>query len=163
MNMLERKILESLFRTHYSEMMHLARTLLCDDEEAADVVQDVFARLMAVDAAPAAESTRSYLLTAVHHACMNAIRRKTLKRKVESLYPMGGGIDQQPIDKMTERFEAIQVYAGQLTEPHHSVFHLRFDNDLTLKEIAHRLGLNPNTVYKYLQQSIGKIRSQFEH
>lgn len=162
--MLERKILESLFRKHYSEMMHLARTLLCDDdEEAADVVQDVFARLMAVDVMPAAESTRSYLLTAVHHACVNVIRRKTLKRKVESMYPIDGGIDQQPIDKMTERFEAIQVYADLLTEPHHSVFHLRFDNDLTLKEIANHLSLNPNTVYKYLQQSIGMIRSQFEH
>ena len=161
--MLERKILERLFRQHYSEMIHLARTLLGDDGEAEDMVQEVFARLMTVDIAPAADKTRSYLMTAVHHACMNAIRRKTLRGKVKSLYPVDEGLDHQPTDIMTERFEVIQMYAAQLEEPYRSIFHLRFDNDLTLKEIASRLGLNPNTVYKYLQQSIQQIRIQFKH
>ena len=161
--MLERKILESLFRHHYSEMIHLARTLLCDGEEAEDIVQDVFARLMTVDVTPASDKVRNYLMTAVHHACMNVIRRKTLRGKVESLYPLDERIDQQPTEMMTERFETIQMYADQLTEPYRSVFHLRFDNDLTLKEIASRLNLNQNTVYKYLQRSIQQIRIQLKH
>ena len=37
--MLNKKILEGLFRQHYSEMFHLARTLLGADEEAEDIVQ----------------------------------------------------------------------------------------------------------------------------
>ena len=39
----------------------------------------------------------------------------------------------------------------------------RFDEDLTVGEIARRLGLNPNTTYKYLTQSIQQIRHHFEH
>ena len=64
---------------------------------------------------------------------------------------------------MAERLEAIQACANTFTEPHHSIFHLRFDEDLSLKEIAQRLGMNQNTVYKYLRQSIQQIRSYLNH
>lgn len=51
--MIDKKILHGLFCRHYSEMMHLARTLLYDDAEAEDTVQDVFVRLMQSDLLPA--------------------------------------------------------------------------------------------------------------
>ena len=60
--MLNKKILEGLFRQHYSEMFHLARTLLGADEEAEDIVQDVFARLMETDIIPQADGIRAYLM-----------------------------------------------------------------------------------------------------
>ena len=43
--MLDRKILERLFRQNYSGMIRLASVLLRDDSEAEDVVLDVFERL----------------------------------------------------------------------------------------------------------------------
>ncbi len=49
----ERKqFIEQLFRRNYSEMIHLARVLLGDDEEAEDVVQDIFLRVADSDIAP---------------------------------------------------------------------------------------------------------------
>ena len=44
--MLDKRILERLFRQNYSGMIRLARTILGDDGEAEDVVQDVFVRVM---------------------------------------------------------------------------------------------------------------------
>ena len=44
--MLDKNILEGLFRQHYGKMIHLAGTLLGNNDEAEDVVQDVFARLL---------------------------------------------------------------------------------------------------------------------
>ena len=42
----ERKqFIEQLFRRNYSEMIHLACVLLGDDEDAEDVVQDIFLRV----------------------------------------------------------------------------------------------------------------------
>ena len=161
--MLNKKILEGLFRQHYSEMFHLARTLLGVDEEAEDVVQDVFARLMETDIIPEAEGVRAYLMTAIHHGCMNIILRTAVRQKMENLYPVDDTTDLQPTDQMTERLDAIQGYANEFTEPHRSIFHLRFDEDLTLKEIAQRLNMNQNTVYKYLRQSIQQIRLKLHH
>ena len=158
--MLEQRILEQLFRRNYSEMIHLARVLLNNDEEAEDVVQDIFLRVADSDIPP---QNNRYLLASVRNACLNRIRQKQLHDKVKDLMPIEE-TDLQPIDKRLERLDDITAYVDeQLEEPHCSIFHLRFDEDLTVNEIARRLGLNPNTAYKYLALSIQKIRSHFNH
>ena len=50
--MLEQRILEQLFRQNYSEMIHLASVLLGDNEDAEDVVQDIFLRVADSDIGP---------------------------------------------------------------------------------------------------------------
>ena len=158
-DMLEQRYIEQLFRQNYSEMNHLARVLLGDDEEAEDVVQDIFLRV-ARNAIP--PKNDSYLLTAVRNACLNKIRQKQLHEKVKSLLPMDADADFQPIDKELERLEDIAAFVNEQTEePHRSIFHLRFDEDLTIADIARRLGLNPNTTYKYLAQCMEHIRKHF--
>ena len=156
-----KKELEMLFRQNYSEMIHLARILLGDDGEAEDVVQDTFLRIADSDIPPKSES---YLLIAVRNACLNRIRQMQLHERVKNRLPIEDETDLQPIDKQLEQLEALSAFVDeQLEEPHRSIFHLRFDEDLTIAEIARRLGLNPNTAYKYLVQSIQKIRNHFKH
>ena len=159
--MLDKRILEQLFHRNYSEMIHLARVMLGDDGEAEDVVQDIFLRIADSDIPP---KNDSYLLTAVRNACLNEIRQMQLHERVKNLLPTENEIDQQPIDKQQEQLDNISAFVDeQLEEPQRSIFHLRFDEDLTIAEIARRLGLNPNTAYKYLALSIQKIRSHFNH
>ena len=164
--MLDKRILEQLFRQNYSEMIHLARVLLGDDGEAEDVVQDIFLRIADSDILP---QNDSYLITAVRNACLNMIRQMQLHERVKNLLPIEDETDLQPIDRQLEQLEDISAFVDeQLEEPHRSIFHLRFDEDLTIAdltiaEIARRLGLNPNTAYKYLALSIQKIRSHFNH
>jgi len=167
----ERKqFIEQLFRQNYSEMIHLASVLLGDDEEAEDVVQDVFLRVADSDilrpeglsVARIPPKNDNYLLTAVRNVCLNRIRQMHLHDKVKRLMPLEDDSALQPIDKRMERLDDIATYVDeQLEEPHRSIFHLRFDDDLTVSEIARRLGLNPNTAYKYLMQSIQQIRHHF--
>ena len=157
--MLEKRNIEQLFRQNYSEMNHLARVLLGDDEEAEDVVQDIFLRVARNDIPPKSDD---YLLVAVRNACLNRIRQKQLHEKVRNLLPIDADADFQPIDKEQERLEDIAAFVdGQMEEPHRSIFHLRFDEDLTIADIARRLGLNPNTTYKYLAQCMEYIRKHF--
>ena len=159
-DMLEQKILEELFHQNYSEMIHLARVLLGNGGEAEDVVQDIFLRVANSDIPP---QNDSYLLTAVRNACLNRIRQMQLHERVKNLLPIEDEADLQPIDRQLEQLDNIAAFVDeQLEEPHRSIFHLRFDEDLTIAEIARRLGLNPNTTYKYLTQSIQKIRNHFK-
>ena len=175
------QFIEQLFRRNYSEMIHLSNVLLGDDEEAEDVVQDVFLRVADSDilrpeglsvarilrpeglsVARIPPKNDNYLLTAVRNACLNRIRQMHLHDKVKRLMPLEDDSALQPIDKRMERLDDIATYVDeQLEEPHRSIFHLRFDEDLTVSEIARRLGLNPNTAYKYLMQSIQQIRHHF--
>ena len=170
--MLDKRILEQLFRRNYSEMIHLARVLLGDDGEAEDVVQDIFLRIADSDilrpeglsVARIPPKNDSYLLIAVRNACLNKIRQMQLHERVKNILPIEDETDLQPIDRQLEQLEEISAFVDeQLEEPHRSIFHLRFDEDLTIAEIARRLGLNPNTAYKYLALSIQKIRNHFKH
>jgi RNA polymerase sigma factor (sigma-70 family) len=170
--MLDKRILEQLFRQNYSEMIHLARVLLGDDGEAEDVVQDIFLRIADSDilrpeglsVARIPPKNDSYLLIAVRNACLNRIRQMQLHERVKNLLPIEDETDLQPIDRQLEQLEDISTFVDeQLEEPHRSIFHLRFDEDLTIAEIARRLGLNPNTAYKYLAQSIQRISNHFKH
>ena len=158
----ERKqFIEQLFRRNYSEMIRLARVLLAGDGEAEDVVQDIFLRVANSDIPP---KNDSYLLFAVRNACLNRIRQMQLHEQVKNLLPIEDETDLQSIDRQFEQLEDISAFVDeQLEEPHRSIFHLRFDEDLTIAEIARRLGLNPNTAYKYLALSIQKIRNHFKH
>lgn len=159
--MLEQRILEGLFRQNYSEMIHLARVLLGNDGEAEDVVQDVFLRVADGNIVP---KNDHYLLTAVRNACLNRIRGMQLRERVKRMMPVEDEADLQLIDKRLERLDDIAAYVDeQLEEPHRSIFHLRFDEDLTVSEIARRLGLNQNTAYKYLVQSMERIRQHFKN
>ena len=166
------QFIEQLFRRNYSEMIHLARVLLGDDGEAEDVVQDIFLRIADSDilrpeglsVARIPPKNDSYLLIAVRNACLNKIRQMQLHERMKNLLPIEDETDLQPIDRQLEQLEDISTFVDeQLEEPHRSIFHLRFDEDLTIAEIARRLGLNPNTAYKYLALSIQKIRNHFKH
>lgn len=158
--MLDNRILEQLFRRNYSEMIRQARVLLGDDVEAEDVVQDIFLRVADSDIMP---KNNSYLLIAVRNACLTKIRQMQLHEQVKRLLPIEAESDLQPIEKQQGRHNDIIAFVDeQLNDPHRSIFHLRFDEDLTISEIARRLGLNPNTTYKYLVQSIQQIRNHFK-
>ena len=63
-----------------------------------------------------------------------------------------------------QELEQIHAFVDtQVEEPHKSIFLLRFDEDLTLKEIAARLGLSQSTVYKYLIQCIQRVKIHFNN
>ena len=167
--MLEQRDIELLFRQNYCEMNHLAKVMLGNDGEAEDVVQDIFLRIASSviafpsDQRPSVpQKSGNYLLVAVRNACLNRIRQKQLHEKVKNLLPIDADVDLQPIDKQQERFEDIAAFVdGQMEEPHRSIFHLRFDEDLTIADIARRLDMNPNTTYKYLAQCLEHIRQHF--
>ena len=162
--MIEKTILQWLFCQYYNEMFHLARTLLYADEDAEDTVQDVFVRLMEADILPTPEKTRAYLMTAVRNGCINRIRQKSVIEQVKSLYPVEADSDMKYIEERLETLDAVCDYAdNHLTEPHRTIFRLRFMEGMTLKDISQRIDMNPKTIFKYLSQSIQNIKEQFRH
>ena len=160
--MTDKKILRALFLRHYNEMLRLARTLLYDDMEAEDTVLDVFLKLGQSDILPSDDKMRAYLLTAVRNGCMNHIRQMLFADRFRKLYPLEFNDDWQLDELRMQTLDAIRDYAEtHLQEPHLSIFRLRFEEDLKLKDIASRLDMNIKTVFKYLSQSIACIQKQF--
>ena len=161
--MIEREILEQLFRQYYGKMLRLARTLLRGDADADDVVQEVFARLLEMDFKVQDGKTEAYLMSAVRYGCIKRIKQLELRERINDLQWVGElemPDDSEPLVEV----EQIRTYVEQhLTEPHKSVFNLRIDEGLTFKAIAQRLNMNINTVYKHFIQCLEQIKVQFSN
>ena len=156
----DKSILEGLFRQHYGKMIHLARTLLHDDAEAQDVVQDVFARLLENDYQMTGNKTEAYLMSAVRNRCMNHIRKMQMRERFKHLHPLDEADETHSIDEMMAELEQINaIVDAHIEEPHKTILRLRFDEELTFQEIASRLDISVGTVYKYLRQCISRIKS----
>ena len=155
-DMLDRKILERLFRQNYSGMIRLASVLLRDDSEAEDVVLDVFERLTRMESS--ASITTGYLMTAVHHGCLNVIRKKKLQEQVSSFYPVEMEEEINPISRQLDQLAEIQHCIDKMEEPCHAILRMRFDDELTIREIAEHTKLSIGTVHKYLHQGIQQIK-----
>jgi RNA polymerase sigma factor (sigma-70 family) len=156
----DKSILEGLFRQHYGKMIHLARTLLHDDAEAQDVVQDVFARLLENDYQMTGNKTEAYLMSAVRNRCMNHIRKMQMRERFKHLHPLDEADETHSIDEMMAELRQINaIVDAHIEEPHKTILRLRFDEELTFQQIASRLDISVGTVYKYLRQCISRIKS----
>ena len=80
-----RKDVESLFKTHYTQMYHLALTLLFDEAESKDVVSDVFASLLSGSSIVRADNARAFLLASVRHRCLNVLQHKQVQERFARL------------------------------------------------------------------------------
>ena len=156
----DKSILEGLFRQHYGKMTHLARTLLHDDAEAQDVVQDVFARLLENEYQMTGSKAEAYLMSAVRNRCMNHIRNMQFRERFKHLHPLDEANESHSIEEITAELEQINaIVDAHIEEPQRTIFSLRFDEELTFQEIASRLDISVGTVYKYLRQCISRIKS----
>lgn len=156
----DKSILEGLFRQHYGKMTHLARTLLHDDAEAQDVVQDVFARLLENEYQMTGSKAEAYLMSAVRNRCMNHIRNMQFRERFKHLHPLDEANESHSIEEMMAALEQINaIVDAHIEEPQRTIFSLRFDEELTFQEIASRLDISVGAVYKYLRQCISRIKS----
>ncbi|MCR5312414.1 MAG: sigma-70 family RNA polymerase sigma factor [Bacteroidaceae bacterium] len=144
-------------------MFQLAKILLYDEEEAKDIVHDIFLKMMESDIVPAEEKIRSYLMTAVRNGCLNRIRKKSFTEQVRGLYSQDIETEWQNDQERMAALKNLYDFAeSYLQEPHRTIFRLRFEGGLTLKEIAQKMDMNLKTVFKYLSTSIQNVQRQYK-
>ena len=159
--------IEQLFRQHYAQMAKLARTMLYDDEEARDVVSEVFAALIRSDIVPV--NIKNYLLTSVRNRCLSILEHKSVRAKFEQAYTLEMKSASQPADEgggeyqSNDRLGNLMTYAEQnLTKQTLRVFRMRHLQGMKYQDIADELGISRVMVYKHLTQAMEKIK-EYQH
>jgi RNA polymerase sigma-70 factor (ECF subfamily) len=159
--------IEQLFRQHYAQMAKLARTMLYDDEEARDVVSEVFAALIRSDIVPV--NIKNYLLTSVRNRCLSILEHKSFRAKFEQAYTLEMKSASQPAEEgggeyqSSDRLRNLMTYAEQnLTKQTLRVFRMRHLQGMKYQDIAVELGISRVMVYKHLTQAMEKIK-EYQH
>ena len=158
-----RSQIESLFKTHYTQMYHLALTLLFDEAESKDVVSDVFASLLSGSTIVRADNAKAFLLASVHHRCLNVLQHKQVYERFARL--LTEDTDTFDSDNLVEeqmRMEELMRYVRDNLSPmEQNVFRLRYLREMTCQEVAKALSVSRQTVYTHLKQTVEKIRKYF--
>ena len=158
-----RKEIESLFNTHYTQMYHLALTLLFDEAESKDVVSDVFASLLSGRVVMRAVNAKAFLLASVHHRCLNVLQHKQVRERFARL--LAEDTDTFVSDNMVEeqmQMEELMCYVRDNLSPlEQKIFRLRYLREMTCQEVAETLNISRQTVHTHLKQMVEKIRKYF--
>ena len=148
-------------------MAKLARTMLYDDEEARDVVSEVFAALIRSDIVPV--NIKNYLLTSVRNRCLSILEHKSVRAKFEQAYTLEMKSASQPAEEgggeyqSNDRLRNLMTYAEQnLTKQTLRVFRMRHLQGMKYQDIAVELGISRVMVYKHLTQAMEKIK-EYQH
>ena len=158
-----RRQIESLFKTHYTQMYHLALTLLFDEAESKDVVSEVFASLLSGSTIVRADNAKAFLLASVHHRCLNVLQHKQVQERFARL--LTEGTDTPVSDNLVEeqmRMEELMRYVRDNLSPmEQNVFRLRYLREMTCQEVAGALNVSRQTIHTHLKQTVEKIRKYF--
>lgn len=158
-----RKEVESLFKTHYTQMYHLALTLLFDEAESKDVVSDVFASLLSGKVVIRADKAKAFLLASVHHRCLNVLQHKQVQERFARLLTEDADtlISDNTAEEQMQMEELMRYVRENLSPMEQNIFRLRYLREMTCQEVAEALIVSRQTVHTHLKQSVEKIRKYF--
>lgn len=158
-----RSQIESLFKTHYTQMYHLALTLLFDEAESKDVVSDVFASLLSGKVVMKADNAKAFLLASVHHRCLNVLQHKQVHERFARLLTEDADtlISDNTAEEQMQMEELMRYVRDNLSPIEQNVFRLHYLKEMTCQEVAEALIVSRQTVHTHLKQSVEKIRKYF--
>jgi len=158
-----RKDVESLFKTHYKQMYHLALTLLFDEAESKDVVSDVFVSLLGGSTVMRTDKAKAFLMMSVRHRCMNVLQHKQVKERFARLLAEDEDtlVRDNTVEEQMQMEELMRYVRDNLSPMEQNVFRLRYLREMTCQEVAEALNVSRQTVHTHLKQSVEKIRKYF--
>lgn len=158
-----RSQIESLFKTHYTQMYHLALTLLFDEAESKDVVSDVFASLLSGRVVMRAVNAKAFLLASVHHRCLNVLQHKQVQERFARLLTEDTDtlVSDNTVEEQMQMKELMRYVRENLSPMEQEIFRLRYLREMTCQEVAEVLNVSRQTVHTHLKQLVEKIRKYF--
>jgi RNA polymerase sigma-70 factor (family 1) len=154
-----------LFRQYYTALCYFANSILHNEEEAKDIVQDCFVKLWnSRSIKERFETVKSFLYTMVRNSCIDFLRKKKTVRKAESeLKKTETDSDFEYFDEVAfaELVRQVSDYIEELPPKVQKVFHLYFTEGKKHKEIANDLNSSPEAIRKQKARALKIIRQRF--
>jgi len=154
-----------LYRLHAATVFRYVRTYTDNDEDAADLAQLVFLRVL--EALPTYQDRglpfRAWLFRIARNAAIDTyrVRRRTLPwdHVPATLQPFLADVEERAIQR--EAINRLRVMIGQLSHEKQELLALRFAGGLTVGEIAPVVGRTEAAVKKQLTRTMRTLREEF--
>lgn len=160
------ELVERALRDHESALVAYACSLLNDLDRARDVVQDTFIRLWDQDPAKVNVHLKAWLYTVCRNRALDVLRRRRRMTELESevLNQMSEeALD--PSESLAAREAESEVlrFLERLPANQREVIRLKFQADLSYKEIAEITGLSVTNVGFLIHTGLKRLRGLLAH
>lgn len=144
-----------------SPLIGYAMGFLHDVEKARDVVQDTFIRLYQQDIAKVRDGLKTWLFTVCRNRALDVLRKEkrmvSLKEEKLEKIPANESDPLKTAD-WDERFSQLHHALERLNENQREVIRLKFEQDLSYKEISKITGLTAGNVGFILHVGLKRLR-----
>jgi RNA polymerase sigma-70 factor (ECF subfamily) len=161
---------ETLYKNYYPKLAAYA-TLFLKNDEAHDIVQEVFIDLLENRSVIRSQTLNAYLYKAVHYKCIDYIRHQYVEEQYIS--EMGQELLQQESDYFSSNLSEIEsaFFSKELQRKvdevieslptrKKEVFKLSFIHQKSAREIASILGLSVSTVENHIYDATKILREE---
>lgn len=151
--------ISTLYRDHHGWLFTWLRRKTGCSQQAADLAQDTFLRLLSVREQEAFRVPRAYLRTVAHGLMVDQIRRRVLEQAyLEALAMQPEPLAPSPEERLLviEALYRIDTLLAALPDKTRSVFLLSQIDGLAYAAIGERLGLSLRTVKRHMHTAFAQ-------
>jgi len=146
-----------------NKLLRFALQILQNEEEAKDVLQDIFLKLWQKrEELAKVENVEAFAMRMIRNRCLDVIRsRRTVSMELvkKSKLPDEEGPDNNELEMADSASLVKQIIAG-LPDLQRTVIHLRDIEQLEYEEIAEATGMNVNAIRVNLSRARKKVRDE---
>jgi RNA polymerase sigma-70 factor (ECF subfamily) len=161
--------LEALAANYGPQLHRFLRAHMRDPSEAADLLQEVYLRMLRVPHLESIQSPEAYLFTVARHVVQqHALRSKAIPESLDFIPDLDNpiaGPDADPALQASaqQTLDEMQSALENMSPKVRAAFLLHRRDGLSIDEIGEVLGVTRPMVKKYLVRALMRLRQQLEH
>lgn len=155
----DRQAFEVLYDRYFGKLVWFAQNYLSQVQQAEDLVQEAFVKIIhKPENFNSNKKFSTWIYTLVANACKNELRNDQNRSRIlnENLRPNHSVLPENIVDNALLRTK-IQEALKELNEKERSIFTLRFEQELHIKEIAEILDIPEGTVKSGIYYLLKKL------
>lgn len=136
------------------------------EEAAHDIVQDIFARIWELrDGWQPKGTVSAYLFTSVRNRALNVIKASQADHRMRAALLAYRSQERSDVDPYNDiaLAAAIEDEFGKLTPRQQEALRLRYEQEMTLPEVAEVLGIEVRPAARLIARAIDALRTGLEH
>ena len=161
----QQQMIADFYKEYQVKLVYFAVARLGNWQEAEDLVQDVFVRLMTYDGIINKTTIRSFVFTITNHEVMNILRRRVCRHKVEENVAYEQELQHCAVERVVEYHDTLRMVnycVDQLTPSCAKVYRMTLSDGKGAGEIAKELNVSKRTVESQLLTSRKKVRMMLQ-